>query len=155
MRDGTVVGEELLESSGGQGVRKESAHPYPYPTSQDAARATRIIALVDQLLKVEKDEERREFFRQIREVAVQATKAYPAPSAAGEESSSGSLPDRITKVRETLRRIAGALGLDDVKSADIPELGREVNELRKRIDVLAGIVPEDDGKEKVSWRGMV
>ena len=46
MRDGTVVGEELLESSGEPEAGKEGA--YPYPTPQDAARAKRIIALVGQ-----------------------------------------------------------------------------------------------------------
>ena len=155
MRDGTVVGEELLESSGVPEVGKGKAYPYPYPTPQDAARAKRIVALVDQLLKDEKDEERRKLLRQMREIAVQATQAYPAPPVAGEESASGLSPDRIMDVRETLRRIARALGLDDVKSARIPDLGREVNELKKRIDVLTGIAPEGDGDEKVSWKGMV
>ena len=153
MRDGTVVGEELLEASGEPGVGKESA--YPYPTPQGAARAKRIIALVDQLLKDEKDEEGRKLLRQMREVAVQVTQAYSAPPVAGEGAASGLPPDRIMEVRETLRRAAKAFGVDDIESASIPDLGREVNELKKRIDVLAGIVPEGDGDEKVSWRGMV
>jgi hypothetical protein len=83
------------------------------------------------------------------------TQAYSAPPVAGEGAASGLPPDRIMEVRETLRRAAKAFGVDDIESASIPDLGREVNELKKRIDVLAGIVPEGDGDEKVSWRGMV
>jgi hypothetical protein len=153
MRDGTVVGEELLESSGEPEAGKGNA--YPYPTPQDAARAKRIVALVDRLLKDEKDGERRKLLRDMRGIAVQATQAYPAPPVADEESASGLSPDRIREVRETLRRVTRALGLDDAKSARIPDLGREVNELQKRIDRFTGHAPEGDGDGKVSWKGMV
>jgi hypothetical protein len=77
MRDGTVVREELVEASGEPGAGEKQ---YPYPAPREGAAAGRIVELVDRLLRDEKDEARRRLLRELREVALQTARAYPAPS---------------------------------------------------------------------------
>ena len=152
MRDGRGVGE-LLEASGEP--RIEAGKAYPYPTPRDAARARRIIELVDEFLKLEKDEERRKLLQRMRELAVQATHAYPAPPAGGEDTRAGLSAGTGGEVWRTLRAVARTLGRDEPLRGEIPDLGKRVQDIRKRIDVLAGVTGgEEDGK-RVSFRGLL
>ena len=152
MRDGRVVGE-LLEASGEP--RIEAGKAYPYPTPRDAVRARRIIELVDKLLKLEKDEERRKLLRRMRELAVEATHAYPVPPAGGEDTRAGLSAGTGDEVWRTLRAVARALGLDEDLRGEIPDLGKRIDDIRKRIDVLAGVTGEEEDDKRVSFRGLL
>ena len=153
MRDGKLVGEELLEASGEP--RLGDGKAYPYPTPRDGARARGIVELVDKLLKQEKDEERRKLLRRMRKLAVQATQAYPAPLVRSADTEAVHSAGESDEVWRTLRAVARALGLDEDLRGEIPDLGKKIGDIRKRIDVLAGVTGEGEDGKRVSFRGLL
>ena len=127
--------------SNGTVVREEA--------SGEGARAGRIVELVDRLLEDEADAERKKLLRRLRELAVGAAYPYPAPPAAGLTA------EKLEEVRRTVTAIARTLGMKDLKRDAIPEIGKRVDELRKRIDRLAGVTGEEEDGERVSFRGLL
>ena len=141
MSNGTVVAEEPPE-----------APAYPYPTPREGARARRIVELVDKLLGKladgEQDTERRKLLRRLRELAVGASYAYPAPPA------EGLTREELGEVQHTLHAVARALGMKDMGDA-VPQIGKQLCEIKKRIDYLAGVPSEEEGEQGVSFKGLL
>jgi HK97 family phage prohead protease len=112
-------------------------YPYPYPRPQSGARMKQVVALVDQLLKDEKDESRKKLLQQIRAIAAGAANAYPSPANARKEEAAPG---------ETAGTPAASAG--EVEKAGRKIAGARLARLKKLLEELKGLIAEVDDAQR-------